>query len=88
MIVAIAMITAIISGDPDQVWSETKDYSGISEYDYIDYFKGSNVAFAFKIGTVERLEIPKPMTAIRADGIAPQSYCYLRSSIIDELISK
>ena len=74
--VAEAEIEAILSYSPDELWNLTKDESGINKQFFDKYFKGKDVAHAYRIGKVRVFEEPKTLEEF---GIryAPQSFIYI-----------
>lgn len=76
MVVAEAEIRSTIIGSPKEVWSITKDFSGISESAFFEYYNGCNIAVAYALGNVHKFEKPK---ALEEYGIhrAPQSFIYI-----------
>lgn len=69
-------IDSILTSDPNEIWKQTKQYSGISEDLFKEYFEDRNVAHAIKIKKVKKYKIP---LSIKDDfNVAPpQSYIYL-----------
>lgn len=70
-------IDSIVKGKPDKVWEETKDYAGITESYFKDYFKGKDTAYAIKIR--DYCKYSKPLS-LKEVGVqyAPQSFSYLK----------
>lgn len=69
-------IDLILSLDPDQVWSKTKEFSGISEEFFYQYFADRDIAHAIKVKNVRRYK--KPLSITSDFNVAPpQSYVYL-----------
>ncbi len=58
------------------LWGLTKEYAGISEDRFFDYFKGKELGYAIEIGTIERYKEP---LSLKADfGVSPpQSFVYV-----------
>lgn len=83
MIVAFIEIDSVIKGTPEEVWEKTKNYAGISEDFFMHYFANYQDSYAIKIKAVHKLLSPKPLTALKDQICAPQSYTYLRESIIE-----
>ena len=75
-IVAEVEVKSIISNTPNKLWSETRQYSGISKADYMKYFKNKRTAYAYELGDVIIYEHPKSLTDIGIN-YHPQSYVYL-----------
>ncbi len=54
MVVAEAEILDVLIMKPADLWEHTKEYSGINKDFFDEYFKGRNIAYAYKIGKVTR----------------------------------
>ena len=78
-VVAEAEILEVLKMEPELLWSETKEYSGITKKFFDDYFKNKKVACAYKLGKVKVYDRPKELIEF---GIkyAPQSYAYVNYS--------
>ena len=74
-IVAEAEIIDVLMFTPEELWAQTKDASGIDKVFFDEYFKGREVAYAYKLGKVKKYEPPKTLLeyGIKA---APQSFVY------------
>lgn len=75
-VVAEAEIEAILSYTPDELWELTKNKSGISRTFFDEYFKGKEVAHAYRIGKVK---VFKETKTLQDFGVrcAPQSFVYI-----------
>ena len=62
---------------PEDLWNETKEFSGISKDFYDYYFKNRDVAYAYKLGKIKVYKEPKSLLDF---GIkcAPQSFVYVK----------
>lgn len=69
-------IDDILSSNPDEIWEQTKQFSGISEDFFYEYFADREIAHAIKIKNIKRYS--KPLS-IKDDFnvVPPQSYVYL-----------
>lgn len=69
-------IDDILTSDPTEIWELTKQYSGISEDFFYEYFADREIAHAIKIKNIKKYG--KPLS-IRDDFnvVPPQSYVYL-----------
>ncbi|MCI6216728.1 MAG: ASCH domain-containing protein [Mollicutes bacterium] len=76
-IVAEAEIVEVLSLDPNTLWEQTKDYSGISKKFFDEYFKNRSVAYAYKLGKVKVYDEPKSLIEFGLR-TAPQSFAYAR----------
>lgn len=75
-IIGEAEIETIITGKPENVWSETKKFSGVKKEYYVEYFMNKEVAFAYKLKNVKEYSVPKSLDEIGVK-IAPQSFIYI-----------
>ena len=70
-------ISNILSGKPDVIWEQTKEYSGITHQFYIEYFMNRKIAHAIEIGNLIKYEIEiNPFIKI-PNFVAPQSFRYI-----------
>lgn len=72
-------IEEILSDSPESLWLKTKRYAGISKSFYDSYYEGKEIAFAIKIGNVERFATPQPITSLGEKIKPPQSFLYLNN---------
>ncbi len=69
-------IEDILSCNPDSIWELTKNFSGISEDFFFEYFADRDIAYAIKIKETTRYS--KPLSIKDAFNVVPpQSYTYL-----------
>lgn len=69
-------IEAILSGAPENLWKKTREFSGISEEFFFDYFSERNLGFAIKVKNVRRYQKPRCLrTSYNVN--PPQSFCYV-----------
>ena len=70
------IIDKIISDTPQNIYLNYKEYLGIAEKEYFEYFKDTNIAHAIKIKKV--IKYDKELTLEDFNIIkAPQSYQYI-----------
>ena len=76
-VVGEVFVSGIISGTPQDVWKKTEKYAGIGREFFYSYFKGCEIAYAYKLGTVHKYYKPQMLSDI---GIymAPQNFLYLK----------
>ena len=71
-------IDKIIENTPNELWKETKKYSGIKKKDYMEYFKKRDKGFAIAIKNINQYDTPMELTDISKDiKVAPQSFRYV-----------
>ncbi len=61
----------------DQLWEETKEFSGIPKEYFEAYFCGRETGYAIKIGKTHTYEIPLELEAHFNVKRAPQSFVYV-----------
>lgn len=78
-IIAEVEVNGTISKSPNELWQETKKYSGISKTKYMEYYKNKDIAFAYKLGKVFVYDKPKTLKDFGIN-YYPQSYVYLENN--------
>lgn len=76
-VVAEAEIVEILALEPNALWEQTKEFSGITKTFFDEYFKGRKVAFAYKLGRIKVYEEPKNLNEFGLK-VAPQSFAYAK----------
>ena len=72
-------IGEILFKDLNTLWQETKDFSGITEDYFFDYFKGKENGFALEVRRVKRYK--KELCIKESFGkLPPQSFAYIEES--------
>lgn len=77
---AISEVEEELNDTPENLWNLTKEYAGISREAFFKYFEGRETAYAYRLGTVQRIENR------RLPFKAPQSFKYLTDDEIDRLL--
>lgn len=75
-VVGTVDVDEMLGTSPHVLYDMTKKFAGISEYGYNDYFKGSNVAYAYSLNHPVIFSRPASIKEYGLRG-APQSYVYL-----------
>ena len=75
-IVAEAEILEILIMKPSELWEKTKAQAGTTKSFFMSYFKGRDVAYAYKLGRVKVYKRPMELSAFGLKN-APQSFVYL-----------
>ena len=75
-IVGEVEIEDVLINTPEELWKETSKYSGVSKKFFDSYYKGKDLAVAYKLGKVRKYDKPR---TLHEYGIkcAPQSFVYL-----------
>lgn len=69
-------IDSILSSDPDEIWNQTKEHSGISKDFFYEYFADRQIAHAIKIKKTKKYKHPLHLQD-NYNVVPPQSYLYL-----------
>lgn len=69
-------IETILSDTPNNIWIQTKLYSGISQEFFDEYFKGRDNAYAIKVASTKRYRKEKSLADYNVQS-APQSFAYV-----------
>ena len=75
-VVGEAKVEEILEDSPDNIWEETKKYSGIDLKFYQKYFKDRSKAIAYKLTNIKKYNDPKELSSYGIKA-APQSYIYV-----------
>lgn len=70
-------IGEILSASPLEIWGITKDFSGINEGFFQQYFKDRELAHAIQIKGIIKYKKAKKLNEVILSNVAPQSFCYL-----------
>lgn len=70
-------VKRIINDTPSMVWDLTHEYGGISKNQFLNYFKGHDVAHAIEIDEVVQLDTPFNPKQVIQGFTAPQNFCYV-----------
>ena len=68
-------IGEILSGTPEEIWSEVSQYVGVGKPEFDSYYAGQSIAYAFKITKVWQYKRPLGLTELRnrfANFVVPQ----------------
>ena len=77
-VVAEAKILEVLELPPEELWEETKEYSGISKVFFDEYFNGRTVSYAYRLGEVKIYDEPLELSVYGVKS-APQSFIYLNA---------
>ena len=77
-VVGTVDVDEMLGTAPHVLYDMTKKWAGISEDDYNDYFKGSNVAYAYSLNHPVIFSRPASIEEYGLKGV-PQSYVYLEN---------
>ncbi|BDR52203.1 hypothetical protein KIM372_01100 [Bombiscardovia nodaiensis] len=77
-VVAEAPIVEVLEAEPQRIWERTHEHGGISKKSFMNYFRGSNCAYAIRLGKITQFDQPIPLTDY-SDRISrpPQSFVYV-----------
>ena len=75
-VVAEVDVKNIIEAHPDDLWEQTKHFSGVSKEFYDMYYKNRKTAIAYELGEIKKYEKPKTLEEMGINSI-PQSFVYL-----------
>ncbi len=75
-IVASFMVDTIIEDHPKELWQKLRDFSGVTETDFFNYFGFRDRGYAIKIKDLQIFAKPLNPKDIRKDFLPPQSFCY------------
>jgi predicted transcriptional regulator len=77
---ALATVEGITSAHPDQLWTQISDEVGVTDQEYLDYFRGKSIGYAIHLSKLRLLETPITLSKLREywPGFhPPQVYQYI-----------
>ena len=75
-VIGTASVKRILSGIPEDIWTLTKEYAGISKRFFDQYYYGKNLAIAYEITAVKQFKKPRDLSYYGINA-APQSFVYV-----------
>ncbi len=78
-IIGAFRISNIIEDRPRALWDRLKDYAGISEEEFFNYFSDSKKGFALEIKDVVKFENPIDPETLIPNFVPPQSFYYIKN---------
>jgi predicted transcriptional regulator len=76
-VIGTFVVEGIYSAAPAEVWENSKDFAGVTEELFTQYFAGKKLAHAIKVGKCVRFVKPKNLSRYLKSNVPPQSFCYL-----------
>lgn len=76
-VVAEAEIIDVLCMAPEEMWSNTMDFAGVTKEYFDSYFSNRKVAYAYKLGKVKVYKESKTLEEFGLKA-APQSFAYVR----------
>ena len=71
-------IKQILCDTPENIWSKTHQYAGVSYAFFVQYFQGKGKAYAIEIDKVFQYDEPINPYTKYSNFTAPQSFCYIK----------
>lgn len=75
-VVAEVEMLEVVEGDVAEVWQKTKNMAGITKAAYSSYYRGREIATAYKLGNVKVYDQPRKLSNYGLNYV-PQSFAYL-----------
>ena len=76
-VVGEIIIDSYLIGSVDYIWQKTKDKSGLTYSEFVNYFHGKKDANAISIKKYIAYEKPVALKEIFPGKVPPQSFCYI-----------
>lgn len=87
-IIGFFEVESLDIASPDDLWDRYAEVSGIDRSGFQSYFDGRVLGVAIRIGRVHQLDNPLPISALGKSSRPPQSFRYLASEVLDELLPR
>jgi predicted transcriptional regulator len=75
-VVAMVEVLGVEQDSPKNLWQKTHANAGISRPKFMDYFANRSVAYAYRLGKLQKFEKPKTLAEYGISA-APQSFVYV-----------
>lgn len=85
-IVGIIYVEDILEKSPEVLWQQCKEYAGIEEKSFFEYFRNKRKGIAIKIKKYEKFTCPINPYEVNLNFTPPQSYAYLDNVFPNGLI--
>jgi len=85
-VVGFARILSVVEGSLEALWSQYGSVGGISRGEFDDYFSGLTEGSALVLSDATTLKEPLLAGRVIADGVPPQSFMYVSSEVINDLL--
>lgn len=67
----------VLHSEPEDLWAKTKEYAGISQDRFLEYFSNIAKGYAIVVRTPTMYSVPLPLNHFMVSS-PPQSFVYLR----------
>lgn len=81
LIVGEFKIDSILFNSPEMIWSETKEYAGVSDLFFKEYFANRQEGYAIKITEAVKYDKPIDPRLEYNTFHPPQSFCYISEEV-------
>ena len=75
-VVAMVEVLGVEQDSPKNLWQKTHANAGISRPKFMDYFANRSVAYAYRLGALQKFDEPKTLAEYGITA-APQSFMYV-----------
>lgn len=79
-IVGIFTLGNVYEDNPGNLWKNFKDFSGLDEEEFFNYFKNCEKGFAIEIKTIEFFDVPIDPFQDFSNFKPPQSFYYINEN--------
>jgi len=86
-IIGVFNIGNIIRDSPNGLWNQFGHLSGMNEAEFFNYFQDIQIGFAIEIKHLVILDSPIDPRETILDFTPPQSFCYLKYSLVPECVA-
>lgn len=75
-VVAMVEVLGVEQDSPKNLWQKTRANAGISRPKFMNYFSNRTVAYAYRLGALQKFDKPKTLAEYGITA-APQSFVYV-----------
>lgn len=84
-IIGFFVVDYILEDIPKKLWNSTKEFAGVSNREFFEYFQGKVHGFAIKIRSYKKFDLEIDPKKIVENFHAPQSYMYFEKDGYENL---
>lgn len=75
-VVAMVEVLGVLKDSPKKLWEKTRTHAGISRPKFMNYYANRSVAYAYRLGELQKFETPKTLAEYGITA-APQFFVYI-----------
>lgn len=78
-VVGEVLVQEVLKDTPKNIWNKTKEFAGIDEKSFFEYFKNREYAYAYVLKSPTKFQFPRQLEEFGITA-APQSFVYVKDN--------